>query len=124
MKTYRPNWKQFLVLAGFIILFFLLMDMTNRLNDLNRLNSQLFKIETEVGNLKATEMALSTQMVYSTSEAAVNEYARNHGLVQEGEKLIVPLSEGTPQPESVVEETQTAPAFENQNVWWALFFGK
>lgn len=124
MKKSLPNVKQIIVLIAFVVLFFLMMDLNNRLGDLSRLNNQLVKIETSVGELRETESALSTQIVYSTSEAAVSEYARNHGMIQEGENLIVPLSEGTPQTQTGLAPDPTSQPVENPDVWWALFFGK
>lgn len=124
MKKSLPNVKQIIVLAAFVVLFFLMMDLNNRLGDLNRLDTQLVKIETSVGDLKATEAALSTQIIFSTSEAAMSEFARNHGMIQEGEKLIVPLSEGTPQTQVELLPEPTPQPVENADVWWALFFGK
>lgn len=123
MKSYRPNWKQFIVLGAFVVLFFLLMDLNNRLGDLSRLNTQLARMETEVGVLEATEAALSEQLAFSTSEAAVSEYARNHGMVQEGERLIVPLPLGTAEPQQTPEATPQSEFIRNRDVWWALFFG-
>ncbi|GAP10475.1 septum formation initiator [Bellilinea caldifistulae] len=124
MSRLFTHWKQWLVLLAFVVLFFLLMDLNNRLGDLSRLNNQLAKIETQVAGLKATESALSTQIIYSTSEAAVNEYARNHGLIREGEKLIVPLGEGTPQSQVNIQPEVTPSPVRNVEVWWALFFGE
>ncbi len=99
------------------------MDLNNRLGDLSRLNTQLARMETEVGYLEATEAALSEQLAYSTSEAAVSEYARNHGMVQEGERLIVPLPLGTAEVQVTPEATPQSEFIRNRDVWWALFFG-
>ncbi|MEW6180903.1 MAG: septum formation initiator family protein [Chloroflexota bacterium] len=124
MSKIFTHWKQVLVLIAFVVLFFLLMDLNSRLGDLSRLNNQLVKIETQVAGLKATESALSTQIIYSTSEAAVNEYAREHGLIREGEKLIVPVGESTPQGVVNITPEPTPIPVKNVDVWWALFFGE
>ena len=55
MQKFRPNWKQLLIIAGFVVLFFLLMDLNARLSDLTRLNTQLEDMETEVGGLRLTQ---------------------------------------------------------------------
>ncbi len=124
MKNFRPNWKQLLVIAGFVVLFFLLMDMNNRLNDLNRLNNQLSQMDTEVSGLQSTQDELKAQIEFATSEAAVNQYARNSGMIREGEKLIVPLPAGTVAANQVVTPTPEAADVHNQDIWWALFFGE
>jgi len=123
MKNFHISWKQIGVVVAFVVMFFLLMDLNNRINELNRLNNQLSGMQTEVAVLKATESALREQIVYATSEAAVNEYARNSGLVREGEKLIVPLGEGTVVPTQSIASTPTPVMFSNAEIWWALFFG-
>ncbi len=123
MKNLHLNWKQFAALAGFVVLFFLLMDLNTRMTDLSRLNSQMGEMSTEVGDLQKTEQALSTSMVFATSDAAVVEYARIHGMVQEGEKLVVPLTSGTPEPIQYVDPAQDVQPITNQDIWWALFFG-
>jgi cell division protein FtsB len=124
MQKFRPNWKQLLIIAGFVVLFFLLMDLNARLSDLTRLNTQLEDMETEVGGLRLTQDSLKSQIAFATSEAAVNEYARNAGMIREGEKLIVPLPAGTPMPEQSMQPTATPFQVENRDIWWALFFGK
>ncbi len=123
MKNFHVNWKQFAVLGAFVVLFFLLMDFNGRINELNRLNSELARMETQVQGNKSTESGLEEQIQYATSDAAVNEYARNNGLVQNGEKLIVPLGNSTAVPPTILEPTPTPVRVSNREIWWALFFG-
>ena len=73
MKNFQINWRQLAVLAAFVVLFFLLMDFNGRINELNRLNTELAKMETQVSANKATESGLQEQIQYATSDAAVNE---------------------------------------------------
>lgn len=124
MKSFRPNWKQLLVIAGFVVLFFLLMDLNSRLNDLTRLNNQLAQMNTEVSGLRLTQDSIKAQIEFATSDAALNQYARNSGMIREGEKLIVPLPLGTPIPDQIVTPTETPIKVQNQDIWWALFFGE
>lgn len=123
MQKFRPRIKQLLVIAGFVVLFFLLMDLNSRLNDLTRLNNQLSEMETEVGGLRITQDELRAQIAFATSEAAVNLYARNSGMVRDGEKLVVPLPVGTPMPDQAFLPTPTPLNVNNRDIWWALFFG-
>jgi len=123
MKKFKIQWKQLAILGAFVVLFFLLMDFNGRINELNRLNTELSRMETQVQANKSTESGLQEQIQYATSDAAVNEYARNNGLVREGEKLIVPLGNSTPVPQNVVEATATPVKVSNRDIWWALFFG-
>lgn len=123
MKKFKIQWKQLAILGAFVVLFFLLMDFNGRINELNRLNTELSRMETQVQANISTESALQEQIQYATSDAAVNEYARNNGLVREGEKLIVPLGNSTPVPQTILEATITPVKVSNRDIWWALFFG-
>jgi len=123
MNKFHINWKQLAVFGGFIVLFFLLMDFNSRINELNRLNTQLSGMKTDVAASKATQSGLQEQIAYATSDAAVNEYARNNGMVREGEKLVVPIPNDTPMPQQAVDPTPTTIKVTNQEIWWALFFG-
>lgn len=80
-------------------------------------------MKTDVAASKATQSGLQEQIAYATSDAAVNEYARNNGMVREGEKLVVPIPNDTPIPQQAVEPTPTTIKVTNQEIWWALFFG-
>lgn len=124
MQKIHPNWKQLLVIAGFVVLFFLLMDLNSRLNDLSRLNTQLSKMDTEVSGLSLTQESLKAGIEFATSDAALNQYARNSGMIREGEKLVVPLPAGTPMVDQSIEPTSAPVEVKNQDIWWALFFGK
>jgi cell division protein FtsB len=123
MKNFRFNWKSLVVVGAFVAFFFLLMDFNGRINELNRLNNELSKLETQVQANKSTESALNEAIQYATSEGAVNAYARNNGLIQSGEKLIVPLGDSTPQPSNILQPTPTPIKVTNRDIWWALFFG-
>jgi len=124
MRNFQIHWKQLAVLGAFVVLFFLLMDFNGRINELNRLNSELARMQTQVQSNKSTQSSLEDQIVYATSDAAVNEYARNNGMVREGEKLVVPLGNGTPSPVQAIEPPPMPVKVTNQDIWWALFFGK
>jgi cell division protein FtsB len=124
MQKFRPNWKQLLIIAGIVVLFLLLMDLNSRLSDLTRLNNQLAVMETEVSGLRHTQEELKVQIEFATSEAAINQYARNSGMIREGEKLIVPLPVGTPIANQGTEPTPSPEIVSNKDIWWALFFGK
>jgi len=76
-----------------------------------------------VGGLRLTQDYLTAQIDFATSEAAVNAYARNAGMIREGENLVVPLPGGTPMPDYSIEPTATPIRISNRDIWWALFFG-
>ena len=108
-----------------VVLFFLVMDLNNRLNELSRLSAQRDDAQQVVNDLQSTLNILDTQIAYATSEGAVEQWAYEEGhMVREGENLVIPLEpEGATQAPLVV--ATTAPqTVSNWEIWLALFVGK
>ena len=108
-----------------VVLFFLVMDLNNRLNELSRLSAQRDDAQQVVNDLQSTLNILDTQIAYATSEGAVEQWAYEEGhMVREGENLVIPLEpEGATQAPLVV--ATTAPqTVSNWEIWLALFLGK
>ncbi|HMN12297.1 MAG TPA: septum formation initiator family protein [Bellilinea sp.] len=124
MKLIKFGFKQILIIVGFIIFFFLLMDLNNRINDLTRLNRELAVMQTDVAKNQATAYALEDQLKYANSEAAVAEYARSNGLIKDGEVLVVPIGNAIPKPTEIPEAVPLSDSVTNSKVWWTLFFGE
>jgi hypothetical protein len=107
-----------------IVLFFLVMDLNNRLSELARLSDQKEKAATVISVLKSTLSSLDTQVAYSNSEGAVEDWAYEEGhMTRPGENLVIPLIPPgtTPIPEIVV--TTTPEPVENWQIWLALLTG-
>ena len=120
-KGFKPQWI-FLVLI--IILFLMVLGLNTRLAEYFQLTSQKKEMQTRIKNLDATRVALQTQIAYSSSEKAVEEWARTYErMVQPGDQVIIPL----PPPDSTheVNYLATPENAENKNwqIWWDLFFG-
>ncbi|MBP9040361.1 MAG: hypothetical protein KBF64_01165 [Anaerolineaceae bacterium] len=108
-----------------VILFFLVMDLNSRLNELSRLSEQQDKALTVVAVLQSTLQVLDTQVAYATSEGAVEDWAYNEGhMVRPGEKLIIPLVPPGATAAPILAPTPTVMPVENWEVWMALILGK
>lgn len=117
--------KKIAIVVGAVILFFLVMDLNNRLNELSRLTEQEHKAATVVGQLQSTLDVLKTQLAYASSEGAVEEWAYNEGhMARPGEKLVVPLSPAGTTPQSLIQETPVPTPVPNWMIWLALISGK
>ncbi len=117
--------KKVAIVVGAVILFFLVMDLNNRLNELSRLSEQENKAATVVSQLQSTLDVLKTQLAYASSEGAVEQWAYNEGhMARPGEKLIVPLSPAGTTPQSLIEETPAPTPVPNWRIWFALISGK
>jgi len=117
--------KKVAIVVGAVILFFLVMDLNNRLNELSRLTEQENKAATVVAQLNSTMEILQTQVAYASSEGAVEEWAYNEGhMARPGEKLIVPISPEGTTPQAFVEQTPVPTPVPNWRIWLALITGK
>ena len=117
--------KKVALVVGAVILFFLVMDLNNRLNELSRLTEQENKAATVVNQLQSTLEVLQTQVAYASSEGAVEQWAYNEGhMARPGEKLIIPLSPAGTTPLAFVEETPVPTPVPNWQIWFALISGK
>ncbi len=119
------NLKKVGLAVAAIVLFFLVMDLNNRLNELSRLGAQEEKAETVIAALQSTLSSLDTQVAYARSEGAVEDWAYEEGhMTRPGENLIIPLvpTGATPIPETIA--TTTPEPVENWQVWLALITGK
>jgi cell division protein FtsB len=116
--------KTGLVVAA-VILFFLVLDLNNRLNELSRLSEQENKALTVVAELQTTLDFLETQVAFANSEGAVEQWAYNEGhMARPGEKLIIPLSPAGTTPLPVFESTPIPTQVPNWQIWLALLSGK
>lgn len=113
------------ILLGVGILLFLIIDFNTRVEGLSRLQHGLSTQQAIGTGVVVTQYALQTQVAYATSDAAVQEYARNQAhLIQPGDQVVVPLAV----PGITPEPTPTpAPAYANKSnwdVWMEYLFGK
>jgi cell division protein FtsB len=117
--------KKISLVAIAVVLFFLVMDLNTRLNELSRLTTQRDDAATVVANLESTLQVLQTQQAYAGSEGAVEEWAYNEGhMVRPGEQLIIPLSPPGTTPVPVFVPTPTVEPVDNWEIWLALLLGK
>lgn len=125
MKRIQFDKKRIFVVAGLVLLFFLMVDLNSRLNDLYRLTRERDSMRTEIANLTMTAVGLETQIAFATSEVAVENWAREEGvMVRPGDQLIVPIAPAGATPMPVVVQPPEPVKLKNWQVWWALFFGE
>lgn len=99
------------------------MSLSARVNELNQLTEQYQMMNTDVGALRSTNAFLETEIAFAASDAAVDEYAREEGLmVRPGEVLIIPISPNNPTPEPEVQEVVSVEVLPNWRIWYQLFF--
>ena len=119
------KWQYLVVASGLILLVILVMDLNQRLDTMNRLNTQVATVRVEGTRVVQTQVALMTQVAYAGSDAAAEEWAYEDGhWVKPGETLIQILpGDGVAPTDSLQPAAEAAPELQNWQVWWELFFG-
>ncbi len=115
--------KRFPVVIGIFVLLLVLFAFSQRIADYLRLNSQLEHEQARLTELAATQAYLEDEIAYATSEAAVEEWARQEARwAQEGDFPVIPLApeDATPPPEGAAQATPTPSS--NWNTWMNWLF--
>lgn len=121
-----PNHvRRVVVMAGIVMLVFVVLDFNRRLEELNLLNKQNEIVHAQATQAMQTQAALENQVTYASSNAAVEEWARTDGhYIQDGDLPVVPIGEpGSPPIEASTPVPAPTP-MANWEVWWKLFFGE
>jgi cell division protein FtsB len=115
--------KRFPIVIGVLVLLLVLFAFTQRIAEYVRLNSQLEREEVRLTELVATQAFLHDEIAYATSQAAVEEWARQQARwAQEGDFPVIPLPPDgvTPQPDGGILATPTPSS--NWNMWMTWLF--
>jgi hypothetical protein len=117
------KWRTVLIVVGLVVAVVLLIDFNRRMEELNRLTTNLQAVRAQGTEIMETQIALVTQVAYATSDSAVEQWAYENKWVRVGEHPVdvVPAGNITQTP-APVTTTQTAVP-PNWRVWWELFFG-
>lgn len=119
----KIKWRNILIVFGLILAVVLLVDFNRRMEELNRLSTQLNSVRAEATAIIQTQNALAGQVAYATSDVAVEEWAYDNKMVRPGEHpvSVVPGTDTTPTPELAV--TSSGGGIPTWRIWWELFFG-
>ena len=120
LKSFKRN---IYILVLILISIYLIIDLNTRLSTLKFLRNQEATLQADVDNLQSTLDTVNDRIDYARSDTAVEEWARQQGLMrQEGDHVIIPLpgdyqtSTPTPYPEVIL-----TPAT-NWEIWKSLIF--
>jgi hypothetical protein len=106
-----------------VALVVVVVDFGQRLGASQRLTEERNRAGTEVAALETEQGALRTQVAYATTDAAVVQWALEHGrMVRPGEQLVVPIIPTAP-PTPVAAPIALPPPPPNWMLWWRMFFG-
>jgi len=119
----KSKWRNPLIAIGLILLMVLLVDFNRRMEELDRMNTQLEAVRAQATAVMETQTALLTDVDYANLDESVEEWAYTNKWVRVGENPVgvLPLGEAvstsTPQP---ALQTTDMP---NWRLWLELFFG-
>ena len=118
MKNSAFNSKRFIFYGILLLLFLLLMGLSARVNELNQLTEQYQMMVTDVSALRATNSYLETQVAFASSDEAVDQYAREYGMmVKPAEILVIPISPNKPTPTTESSQVVTIETVPNWRIW-------
>jgi hypothetical protein len=124
MSNFPINLRRVAVMIGILALVFVVLEFNRRLEELNMLNRQNQLVQAQATQAIQTQLALQTQVAYSGSDAAVEEWARTDGhYIKDGDLPVVPLGQPGAPPIEVNTPTPVPTKPSNWQVWWDLFFG-
>lgn len=119
------DWRRIAAALGVIVLVMVLVDFNARLEELDRLSSQVELVRVEATQAAQTQFALATSVAYATSDRAPEDYARGEGhMKQEGDFVVVIVGSEDASPAETPEPTQSPTPKPNWQLWWELFFSE
>ena len=123
MEKLKVFKRHIYLLILILLAVYLIIDLYTRLSTLGFLENQEATLQTDVENLQGTLDTVNDRINYAGSDTAVEEWARQQGLMRkEGDHVIIPLPgeystmTPTPFPEIIVTP---AP---NWEIWKSLIF--
>ena len=122
MKGPIFSWKAAALIAGLLVIAYLMMNFNSRIGEMRRLTVQRESVAARLEGLEETRTALTTQIAEATADGAVIEWAYQEGsMVRPGDNPVVPLapqgSTPVPTPAPVVQR----PLVKSWQMWLWLF---
>ena len=123
MERLKVFKRRIYILILILLGVYLIIDLNTRLSTLNYLENQEATLQVDVINLQSTLDTVNDRISYAESDTAVEEWARQQGLMRkEDDHVIIPLPGhyDTPTP-TPYPEIAVTPA-PNWAIWKSLIF--
>ena len=123
MDILKAIKRHIYILIVIMIAVYLVIDLNTRLSTLSFLENQEATLQADVVNLQSTLDTVNDRINYARSDTAVEEWARQQGLMRkEDDHVIIPLvgNYETPTP-TPFPDIQVTPA-PNWEIWKSLIF--
>jgi hypothetical protein len=119
----KIKWRNILVVIGLVVAVVLLVDFNHRMEELDRLSTQLNSVRAEATAIIATQTALAGQVAFATSDVAVEQWAYDNKMVRPGEHPISVVPGADTTVTSGPISTMQGGEMPIWQIWWELFFG-
>ena len=123
MEILKAIKRHFYLLILILVAVYLVIDLNTRLSTLSFLENQEATLQADVINLQSTLDTVNDRIDYAKSDTAVEEWARQQGLMRkEDDHVIIPLpgEYETPTPTPYPEIAVTPQP--NWTIWKSLIF--
>ncbi|MGH2581896.1 MAG: FtsB family cell division protein [Anaerolineales bacterium] len=115
--------QRFLIVIGLAVLLLILFGFSRRIAEFTRLNAQLEREAARLTQLAATQAYLEDQIAYATSEAAVEEWAREEARwAKDGDFPIIPLVPPGYEPTQSSQPAGFVASASNWELWLSWLF--
>ena len=115
--------KRIMLVGGLGLLLLLVFSFSNRIAEFTRLSAQEGVEAARITQLASTQSYLSEQIAYVTSEAAVEEWAREEArMAQQGDFPVVPLNPNGEGTEFAQDQPVADQQYSNFQVWLNWLF--
>ncbi|MGI6251409.1 MAG: FtsB family cell division protein [Anaerolineaceae bacterium] len=124
IKDIKLPTRRIFLIAGIVILVFMMMDFNSRMVTMLQLNREEKHLQTKVVMLEQTKVKLEAQIQYAKSDRALEEWARESGrLINQGDQPVIIVPPKTLKPTPTPQSVQEVVTMDKWQVWRELFFG-
>ena len=124
MSDRRGKISSFWLLAALIVGILIMGDLTRRMSDARRMEREALMLATQVSELEELNEELEEDIANAGDDASIEAWARSQAkLIQEGERLVVPVPSGEIAPSLAVQTEAPVEPPTTWEVWLALLGG-
>jgi len=112
-----------LIVIGLFLAVVLLVDFNHRMEELDRLTTQLNAVRAEATAIIKTQTALAGEVAFATSDVAVEQWAYDNKMIRPGEHPVSVVPGDSVSPTPIPTPTTGPASLPFWRIWWELFFG-
>ncbi len=123
--SFQIRFKQLIFPVVILVIMALIMNFSNRLGELARVQDQVATVRAQATGVNLTQQVLEQEAAFATSPAAADNYARGEAhLAKPGDEVMVILPEPGVTPTLTPIPTEVSKQFSSWDVWMFFLFGK